>query len=72
MFGFPPLRKPFHKTVATRAATRIVQMQSGRIYRMSVVREPELFICGACGEWTDDSDPCCGVGAKYDHDEVER
>lgn len=44
----------------------------GRPDRRLSVAEPELFICPECREWTDDSDPCCGVGGKYDHDEVER
>lgn len=77
MFGpiTRPLAKPFHK-VAKDAdlgrPSRTVTLPSGRTYRMSVVREPEMFRCPVCQEMTDDSDPCCGVGAKWDCDEVER
>lgn len=80
MFGFPPLKRPFHKTHSDASAgrpTRSVTLPSGRTYRMSVVREPDIDICRDCGEHaefeeTDDGcvSNCCGAGS-YCPDEYE-
>lgn len=51
MFGFPPLKRPFHKT-ATDAdlgrATRSVTLPSGRTYRLTTVQPDTSNECRGC------------------------